>query len=284
MASFFLRNLTAVLLLVAPAAGAQEKRIVLASELAVTDTGLWSYVLPRFSLKTGIPVTLISAEASELAGIALAGEADLVVLAGATAADSLVASGAAGEWRGIMTGAADDGGPQWIAALVDPDKRPAAARQYAVRLLDWLVSDIGQRTITGYRRDGRQVFFARAETTREVEQAPVDGNVRVGEKLALRHCGRCHVIGEQNKYGGIDSTPSFPALRTLADWKEKFGAFWTKNPHPSFLQVKGLTEGFDAMRPPGIHPIHLTLTDVEDIGAFLLSVEPRDLGGALRAN
>ena len=42
-----------------------------------------------------------------------------------------------------------------------------------------------------------------------------------GEKLTLFHCGRCHVINEKNKYGGIGSTPSFGALRTMEDWEDR---------------------------------------------------------------
>ena len=72
-----------------------------------------------------------------------------------------------------------------------------------------------------------------------------------GEKLTLFHCGRCHVISERNKYGGIGSTPSFGALRTLEDWEDRMRAFYALAPHPAFTQVEGITEPF-AINRPGI--------------------------------
>ena len=35
-----------------------------------------------------------------------------------------------------------------------------------------------------------------------------------GEKLSYIDCGRCHVIGERNRMGGIGSTPGFAVNRT----------------------------------------------------------------------
>lgn len=102
-----------------------------------------------------------------------------------------------------------------------------------------------------------------------------------GETLALLHCGRCHVVSDRNKYGGIGSTPSFGALRTIPNWREKFAAFWVYNPHPSFTQVEGVTEPFPAERPPHIAPVELTLEETEAIALFAASIEPKDLGAPL---
>ena len=41
-----------------------------------------------------------------------------------------------------------------------------------------------------------------------------------GENLVRQHCTRCHVVGDMNRYGGIGSTPSFGAIKTMPDWKE----------------------------------------------------------------
>ena len=38
-------------------------------------------------------------------------------------------------------------------------------------------------------------------------------SVDKGEKKAVEICSRCHVIGEQNPYGGIGSTPSFYVMQ-----------------------------------------------------------------------
>ena len=39
----------------------------------------------------------------------------------------------------------------------------------------------------------------------------------------------------------LGSTPSFPALKTLPDWFDRFTAFYALNPHPSFLLVEGIS-------------------------------------------
>jgi len=103
-----------------------------------------------------------------------------------------------------------------------------------------------------------------------------------GEKLTLFHCGRCHVVNQRNRYGGIGSTPSFAALRTLADWEARFKTFWTLAPHPAFTQVAGMTEPFPADRPPPIHPVELTLEQVDRIIGFARTIAPKDLGAPIR--
>jgi len=103
-----------------------------------------------------------------------------------------------------------------------------------------------------------------------------------GERLALLHCGRCHVVSEANRFGGIDSTPSFAALRSLADWSEKLSTFWTASPHAAVVQIAGVTEPFPPERPPPIAPVELTIEEVEAIQAFIETIEPKELGGALR--
>lgn len=102
-----------------------------------------------------------------------------------------------------------------------------------------------------------------------------------GEKLALMNCGRCHVVGPKNRMGGIGSTPSFAVLRTLPDWEERMKAFWTLRPHPAFTQVEGMTEPFPPHLPPHVHPIRLTLQELDAIIAYARSVEPADLGDGL---
>jgi len=103
-----------------------------------------------------------------------------------------------------------------------------------------------------------------------------------GEKLALVNCGRCHVIGPRNRMGGIGSTPSFPVLRTIEDWEDRMKAFWTLRPHPSFTQIDGVTEPFPENQPAHIHPIRLTLEELDRIVAYARTVKRADLGTDLR--
>ncbi len=44
-----------------------------------------------------------------------------------------------------------------------------------------------------------------------------DGNAVEGRKVSIIFCARCHVIGDYNRYGGIDSTPSFQLLARRDD-------------------------------------------------------------------
>jgi hypothetical protein len=99
-----------------------------------------------------------------------------------------------------------------------------------------------------------------------------------GEKLAIFNCGRCHVVSEKNRMGGIDSTPSFAALRTISDWERRMKVFWTLRPHPAFTQIEGVTEPFPPDRPAYVHPISLTLEELEIIFNYTRTIEPADLG------
>jgi len=99
-----------------------------------------------------------------------------------------------------------------------------------------------------------------------------------GEKLTLMNCGRCHKVSEKDRMGGIGSTPSFAALRRIENWEERMKAFWTLRPHPSFTQIKNITEPFPENRPSVIHPISLTLDELEIIINYSRTIEPADLG------
>jgi hypothetical protein len=105
-----------------------------------------------------------------------------------------------------------------------------------------------------------------------------------GEKLTMFNCGRCHKVSEKDRMGGIGSTPSFAALRGIADWEERMKAFWTLRPHPSFTQIEGMTEPFPLNRPPAVHPISLTLEELEAIIKYARTIEPLDLGAELGTN
>lgn len=236
--------LAMVMMLAVPAYG-QDREITLVSDPALEESGLWAYVLPRFKLKTGIKVH---------------------VFYGQTGGDILISG------QGVPLLIRDDGVEFGLTVLEE--------NIHSTKFTEWLTSDIGARTILAFQVEGRSPFTP-AETTVEVVEVVLQGNNSAGEEVAYRKCGRCHVIGERNKYGGIDSTPSFGALRTFDDWQEKFGRFWELNPHPSFMQVEDMTEPFDPSRPPHIYPVTLTLDEVSDIGAYMQTVTPKDLGPKL---
>lgn len=236
------------IVLMAGAVQAQEKEITMDSDPVLEASGLWSYVLPRFKLKTGIKVHVVYGS----------GGLNSDVLMQRDGTTQVMASGDGLEFRATLN-------------------RPSA---HGKRFMEWLVSEVGQRTISAYRLDEQQVFFPSVVEIYE-DVTPLKGDILIGEETSIRKCGRCHVISERNKYGGIDSTPSFGALRTLKDWQEKFRVFWTLNPHPSFTQIEGVTEPFDPAYPPHIYPIYLTVKEVSDIGAYMQTISPKDLGPPL---
>ncbi|MEO0760718.1 MAG: hypothetical protein AAFZ09_02745 [Pseudomonadota bacterium] len=111
--------------------------------------------------------------------------------------------------------------------------------------------------------------------------APRAEEMSAGEKLATFACGRCHVVSERNRMGGIGSTPSFAAMRTIEDWERRFRTFYALRPHGAFTQVEGVTPPFDPLRPPAIHPVEVTEADIEAIVDFARSIPPKDLGAPL---
>lgn len=58
-------------------------------------------------------------------------------------------------------------------------------------------------------------------------------SVKTGEELAIKYCARCHVVGDKNKYGGIDSTPSFHLMAKYPDlFMGRLQSFYVRRPHP----------------------------------------------------
>ena len=236
---------------------AEERRIVLAASTGLSESGFLDYLLPRFSLKTGIRVTPVVLEDGIQVDVKL-GPADVVkdgraaLRGGKTVYAVRVAEGGAG--------------------------KPGHAR----RFVDWLLSKVGQRTVESFRANGRQVYLAAAAAKAKKARAMPTGDLARGEKLSFLHCGRCHVIGPRNRMGGLGSTPSFAVLKTLNDWELRFRGFYLLNPHPSFTQIPGTTEPFDETRPSPIVPLLLTLEDLDAIMAYVATIEPARLRGAAR--
>ncbi len=99
-----------------------------------------------------------------------------------------------------------------------------------------------------------------------------------GKLLIKEHCTRCHRVENFNKYGGIDSTPSFGAIKTMSDWKNRFSVFWTLLPHPSFIKIEGVSEKRPESLPAFSKEIVLTVDEVNAILKYVDIIAVADLG------
>ncbi|MEM0950204.1 MAG: cytochrome c [Pseudomonadota bacterium] len=222
---------------------AQDKVFTLQAPDELVETGFLKHILPRFSLKTGIRVTVTPETGDAAFG--------------------------------------DDGTPAFRQ-----DERIWQFRRsdhpHAAAFDEWLFSEVGQRTIDGFKGRVGDVF--RADVAGSVEQSPVSfsGDVVAGEKISLATCGRCHVVSEVNRMNAIGSTPSFSLMRNFADWEDRFRSFYVLKPHPAFTQVAGVTAPFAKEFPSPIAPVELTLDELEAIVAYVASLTPADLGAPIQ--
>jgi hypothetical protein len=224
---------------------AEEAELKLAVPQVLEDAGFMQFLVPRFSLKTSIRITRVA-------------EGD----------DAQMRLGSDG--TPVFTG------PDAAYALQhDGDPR-------AERFLDWLTSDVGQRTIESFEAPDGTIFGLPAAIKATKAETAIKGDAVLGETLSLNKCGRCHVVSEKNRMKGMGSTPSFALLRTFEDWQTRFATFHELKPHPSFTQLSGVSEAFDPSRPPPIVPLTMTLDDLEAILAYVAGIKPADLGAPLQ--
>ena len=94
-------------------------------------------------------------------------------------------------------------------------------------------------------------------------------DVERGREMAATHCTRCHVVGDINPYGGIESTPSFIGMKRLADWERRYAEFYILPPHPALVRIEEVSAERDEERPAFVTEIVLTLNDVDAILAFV---------------
>ncbi|WP_300067282.1 cytochrome c [uncultured Ruegeria sp.] len=221
-----------------------QEAIGLAAPAEVSSSGLLQHILPRFSLKTGIRV--------------IADESGTMSITATPSGDPVFAR------DGII-----------YHLSIDDDPRQD-------RFRDWMLSDIGKRTIESYAPPQGSGFSASFEITATEETTILDGDAVLGEKLSMTHCGRCHVIGPKNRMNGLGSTPSFAVLRAMPDWSDRFEAFFALNPHPAFTQIDGITPPFDPERPSPIYPVEMSVDDLEAILAFVSVISAADLGAPLQ--
>ncbi|AXT35021.1 hypothetical protein D1820_08560 [Phaeobacter sp. LSS9] len=213
---------------------------------ALIDTGVLGFMLPRFSLKTQVRVEVVE-----------------------PGGDAEIALGPRG--APVMEG----DGIIWHLELITPDHTGAQ------RFADWLTSEVGGRTIAAFAPEGTQMFRVPAQPDAQEDVATWDGDAGNGYHLSKVHCGRCHAVEEAGRINSIGSTPSFYVLRSLADWEQRFQAFYALNPHPAFTQVAEVTPPFDEARPSPIVPVEITLDDLENILAYVAVLSPADLGAPL---
>ncbi len=97
------------------------------------------------------------------------------------------------------------------------------------------------------------------------------GDAKKGREIAIRHCARCHVVGDYNRLGGIDSTPSFQLLARRRDFVERLQTFYQRRPHPVFVRVPGLPRW--SKQPPYATPFEVTPAQIEHIIAFVATLK-----------
>ena len=93
------------------------------------------------------------------------------------------------------------------------------------------------------------------------------------EKLAKKYCSRCHVIGDYNRLGGIDSTPSFPGLARRSDFLERFQTFYQRRPHPVFVRIPGVARWSKAH--PYAEPFTVTFERIDDLIAYVRTLRDK---------
>lgn len=232
---------------------AQEADLRLAVPVELIENGFTTHLLPRFRFRTRVRVEAVRPDA---------------------AAEMALTDGAAAGGEPVFR---TPGGTIYRLRL------QVGAPEGAATFLNWLQSEPGRAAIETFEVNGERLYLPGVEVVEATAEPVVEGDAEAGAELALTHCGRCHVIDGRNPFGGIGSTPSFAAMRGNSDWQDRFAAFWSLNPHPSFTQVAGITAPFPPDRPPAIAPLELTLDDTRAITSFVATLAPKDLGARVEA-
>lgn len=210
------------------------------------DSGLFTYLKPRFTLKTQIRLERV-----------LDGQADLMIVPGAD--------------TGIAFAQRDN--TVWSVV--------ATSHPGAQKFADWLTGQVGQTTITSFVPQTGSPFEVPTIDAAPVIDVVFQGDAARGYAAAKQKCARCHVV-DNNRMNAIGSTPSFFVLRTFEDWALRMSGFYTLNPHPAFTIVEDVTDPFDPTRPSPIVPIIVTLDDIENIATYMQTLTPADLGAEIQ--
>lgn len=232
------------------AALAQDLRLAAPAEMV--DSGFLKHILPRFKIKHRIVVV----------PVALDEPADMALVADGTDGLRVFSAEGVAEYRLTITTPGDG----------------------TAKFSEWLTSTPGRSAIEGFPRGGPPKYTTDLPVEVVREAPEITGDVALGSRLALVHCGRCHVVDQRNRMGGIGSTPSFAAMRAREHWFDLFSKYWSENPHPSFTEVVGVTEPFGEGRVTHIAPVQITLQEIDAIIAFVETIEPKNLGRPIRSN
>jgi len=72
--------------------------------------------------------------------------------------------------------------------------------------------------------------------------AHADGDADKGRKLAEQLCKGCHVVGINNRLGGIDSTPSFFLMSDKFDnYRQRLWSLKRRPPHTAYERLKDVS-------------------------------------------
>ncbi len=242
-----LRVLALLLIFMPGFAEAEDRLVRLYAPPALVETGLLKHALPRFSLKTRVKVELVSDPSTAQLVLSDTGKA--------------LFEGAGQVWHLDAPGAGHEGTDKLVA---------------------WLTSEVGRRTVTSFAPDGAPLFTEPDVQTVEVAEVEVSADAEIGHKVSRAKCTRCHAVDEATKGWGIGSTPSFGVLRALPNWEERFSVFFILNPHPAFTQIEDVTEPFPIERPSPIAPILLSLDELDALLAYVAAMPAADLGAPLQ--
>jgi cytochrome c553 len=73
--------------------------------------------------------------------------------------------------------------------------------------------------------------------------AHAGGDAEKGRELAERLCKGCHVIGEGNRHGGIDSTPSFFLMSDkFENYRQRLWSLRARPPHTAYERLDNVSQ------------------------------------------
>lgn len=171
MANFFRLVIATIALLFAVDASAAET-ITVASTTSTDQSGLFSYILPRFTAATGIQVKVVALGTGQALDLGRRGDADVLLVHDRPAEDRFVAEGYGIERRDVMYNdfvivgpASDPAGVRQAKDGADGMRRIASAAApfvsrgdrsgtHAAELRLWQAAGIDPKAFKGYREAG----------------------------------------------------------------------------------------------------------------------------------
>jgi tungstate transport system substrate-binding protein len=171
MANCF-RTLTACLLLCLATPSVLGQSIIVASTTSTEQSGLFGYLLPRFTAATGIQVKVVALGTGQALDLGRRGDADVVLVHDRPAEDKFVAEGFGIERRDVMYNdfvivgpASDPAGIRQVKKATDALRLIAAtgatfvsrgdrSGTHAAELRQWQRAGIEPKSVAGYREAG----------------------------------------------------------------------------------------------------------------------------------